>query len=195
MAFASPAALVFVIRWLICGVALMLRRRQPTVVAQRPPSASFDATHPLISLFYFHFSRRERAATQAATSARNAPPAPKTKKEARSATASGGVCRAQAHSTRSWSFWPSPGQIKLRLCRTTVWFWVLRFACGVHRVPVRRARPRSIDVEFDQPKPAHLRPSSTLHPGGANKHRRGPQRPAGARGANETLNIRNGCFP
>ena len=28
------------------------------------------------------------------------------------------------------------------------------FACGVYRVPVRRARPRSIDVEFDQPKPA-----------------------------------------
>ena len=128
MAFASPAALVFVIRWLICGVALMLRRRQPTVAAQRPPSASFDATHPLISLFYFHFSRRERVATQAATSARNAPLAPKTKKEARSATASGGVCRAQAHSTRSWSFWPSPGQIKLRLCRTTAWFWVLRVA-------------------------------------------------------------------
>jgi len=128
VAFASPAALVFVIRWLICGVALMLRRRQPTVVAQHPPSASFDATHPLISLFHFHFSRRERAATQAATSARNAPPAPKTKKEARSATASGGVCRAQAHSTRSWSFWPSPGQIKLRLCRTTAWFWVLRVA-------------------------------------------------------------------
>ena len=49
----------------------MLRRRQPTVVAQRPPSASFDATHPLTSLFSFPFSRRERAATQAATSARN----------------------------------------------------------------------------------------------------------------------------
>ena len=128
MAFASPAALVFVICWFTCGVALMLRRRQPTAAAQRPPSASFDATHPLISLFCFHFSRRERAATQAATSARNAPPAPKTKKEARSATAGGGVCRAQAHSTRSWSFWPSPGQIKLRLCRTTAWFWVLRVA-------------------------------------------------------------------
>ena len=72
---------------------------------------------------------------------------------------------------------------------------IFGFACGVHRVPVRRARPRSIDVEFDQPKPAHLRPSSTLHLGGANKHRRGPQRPAGARGANETLKHRNGAFP
>ena len=111
VAFASPAALIFVIRWFTCGVALMLRRRQPTVVAQRPPSASFDATHPLISLFCFHFSRRERAATQAATSARNAPPAPKTKKEARSATAGGGVCLAQALSARSWSFWPSFGRI------------------------------------------------------------------------------------
>ena len=110
---------LFVIRSFTCGVALMLRRRQPTVVAQRPPSASFDATHPLISLFSFHFSRRERAATQAATSARNAPPAPKTKKEARSATAGDGVCRAQAHSARSWSFWPSSGPMKLRLCRAT----------------------------------------------------------------------------
>ena len=64
---------------------------------------------------------------------------------------------------------------------------IFGFACGVHRVPVRRARPRSIDVEFDQPKPAYLRPSSTLHPGGANKHRRCPKRPAGARGANATL--------
>ena len=64
---------------------------------------------------------------------------------------------------------------------------IFGFACGVYRVPVRRARPRSIDVEFDQPKPAHLRPSSTLHSGGANKHHRGPQRPSGARGANETL--------
>ena len=180
MAFASPAALVFVIRWLICGVALILRRRQPTVVAQHPPSASFDATHPLISLFHFHFSRRERAATQAATSARNAPPAPKTKKEARSATASGGVCRAQAHNTRPWSFWPSPGQIKLRLCRTTAWFWVLPFACGVHRVPVRRARPRSIDVEFDQPKPAQPHHRSVPHTGGAVERDRAPQRPAGA---------------
>ena len=57
---------------------------------------------------------------------------------------------------------------------------IFGFACGVHRVPVRRARPRSIDVEFDQPKPAHYRPSSALHPGGANKRRRCPQRPAGA---------------
>ena len=132
MAFASPAALIFVIRWFTCGVALMLRRRQPTVVAQRSPSASasFYATHPLTSLFCFHFSRRERAATQAATSARNAPPAPKTKKEARSATAGGGgVCLApQAHSARSWSFWPSFGRIQLRLCRATAWFLVLRVA-------------------------------------------------------------------
>ena len=128
MAFASPAALVFVICWFTRGVALMLRQRQPTVAAQHPPSASFDTTHPLISLFCFHFPRRERAATQAATSARNAPPAPKTKKEARSATASGGVCLAQAHSTRPWLFWPSPGQIKLCLCRTTAWFLVLRVA-------------------------------------------------------------------
>ena len=195
MAFASPAALVFVIRWLICGVALILRRRQPTVAAQHPPSASFDATHPLISLFYFHFSRRERAATQAATSARNAPPAPKTKKEARSATASGGVCRAQAHNTRPWSFWPSPGQIKLRLCRTTAWFWVLRVAFTECPSVARDLGRSTIDVEFDQPNPANLRPSSTLHPGGANKHRRCPQRPAGARGANATLNTRNGCFP
>ena len=179
VAFASPAALVFVIRWLICGVALMLRRRQPTVVAQRPPSASFDATHPLTSLFSFPFSRRERAATQAATSARNAPPAPKTKKEARSATASGGVCRAQAHSTRSCSFWPSPGQIKLPFMSDNC--MVLGFACGVHRVPVRRARPRSIDVEFDQPKPAQPHHRSVPHTGGGAVERdRAPQRPAGA---------------
>ena len=64
---------------------------------------------------------------------------------------------------------------------------IFGFACGVHRVPVRRARPRSIDVEFDQPKPAHLRPSSTLHSGGANKHRRCPQRPAGAPRASTLL--------
>ena len=185
MAFASPAALVFVIRWLICGVALMLRRRQPTVVAQRPPSASFDATHPLISLFHFHFSRRERAATQAATSARNAPPAPKTKKEARSATASGGVCRAQAHSTRSWSFWPSPGQIKLRLCRTTAWFWVLRVAfteCPSSRVP-----EVVIDVDYHQPKPAQPHPRSAPHTGGAIERHMDPQRPAGARRARAPL--------
>ena len=68
---------------------------------------------------------------------------------------------------------------------------IFGFACGVHRVPVRRARPRSIDVEFDQPKPAHLRPSSTLHPGGANKHRRCPQRPAGAPGANASKRMYN----
>ena len=118
--------------------------------------------------------------------------APKAKKIARSATASGGACRAQ------------PGARGRRKCclrpaNKTAFMsgkcLIFGFACGVHRVPVRRARPRSIDVEFDQPQPAHLRPSSTLHPGGANKHLRGPQRPAGARGANKTLNTRNGCFP
>ena len=181
MAFASPAALVFVIRWLICGVALMLRRRQPTVVAQHPPSASFDATHPLISLFHFHFSRRERAATQAATSARNAPPAPKTKKEARSATASGGVCRAQAHSTRSWSFLAFARPNKTAFMSDNC--MVLGFACGVHRVPVRRARPRSIDVEFDQPKPTQPHHRSVPHTGEAVERNRAPQRPAGARRA------------
>ena len=60
----------FVIRWFSCGIASMLRRRQLTVVIPRPPPASFDATHPHGSLFYFHFSRRERAATQVVALAR-----------------------------------------------------------------------------------------------------------------------------
>ena len=55
------------------------------------------------------------------------------------------------------------------------------FACGVHRVPVRRARPRSIDVEFDQPKPAQPHHGSVPRTGGAVERDRAPQRPAGAR--------------
>ena len=55
--------LFFVIRWFSCGDAPVLRRCQPTVVALRPPPASFDATHAHISLLYFHLLRRERAAT------------------------------------------------------------------------------------------------------------------------------------
>ena len=98
---------------------------------------------PLIPLLYFYFSRRERAATQAASSdlGSQCASALKTKKEARSASAGGGVCRAQAHSARPWSFWPSPGQIQLRLCRETVRFGVLRVAFT--ECPSVRARPRS----------------------------------------------------
>ena len=42
----------------------VLTRCQPTVVAPRPPPASFDddATHAHVSRLYFHFLRRERAA-------------------------------------------------------------------------------------------------------------------------------------
>ena len=63
----------FVIRWCSCEIAPMLRWRQPTVVAPRPPPASFDATHPHGPLFSFFFSRRERAATQVVALARNGP--------------------------------------------------------------------------------------------------------------------------
>ena len=87
--------LFFVICWCYCGIAPMLRWRQPTVVAPRPPPASFDATHPHGSLFYFHFSRRERAATQVVALACNGPLSTHNEKsEARAATASGGACRA-----------------------------------------------------------------------------------------------------
>ena len=65
--------LFFVIRWFSCGVAPVFRPRHPTVSAPRPPPASFDATHGHVSLFYFHFSRRERAATQLVPLARNGP--------------------------------------------------------------------------------------------------------------------------
>ena len=68
---------------------------------------------------------------------------------------------------------------------------IFGFACGVHRVPVRRARPRSIDVDFHQPKPAQPHPRSVPHTGGAIERRRGAQRPAGARRANGPLS-RNG---
>ena len=193
MAFATPAGPFCVIRWFSCGVAPILRWRQPTVVAPRLHPASFDATHPHGSPFYFHFSRRERAATQVVALARNGPLS--TQNEKRS---------ARCHCKRRRVSCPDPGRaavVKFAFFRPNKTAFmsdkclIFGFACGVHRVPVRRARPRSIDVEFDQPKPAHLRPSSTLHLGGANKHRRGPQRPAGARGANATLKARNGPFP
>ena len=60
---------------------------------------------------------------------------------------------------------------------------IFYFACGVHRVPVRRARRRSIDVEFDQSKPAQPHHRPALHTGGAVERDRAPQRPAGARRA------------
>ena len=195
MAFATPAGPFFVIRWFSCGVAPMLRWRQPTVIAPRPHPASLDATHPHGSLFYFHFLRRERAATQVVALARNGPLS--TQNEKRSA-------RCHCNCKRRRVSCPDPGRaavVNFAFVRSNKTAFMsgkclsFGFACGVHRLPVRRARPRSIDVESVQPKPAHLRPSSTLHLGGANKHRRCPQRPAGARGTNATSNHRNGCFP
>ena len=185
MAFASPAALVFVICWFTCGVALMLRRRQPTVAAQHPRSASFDAAHPLISLFCFHFSRRERAATQAATSARNAPPAPKTKKK-RALPLRAVVCVVPRPVVRNH------GHFGLRSAEYNCvyvgqlhdfWFCVWRSP----RVATADAKNRSIDVDFHQPKPAQPHPRSVPHTGGAIERRRGAQRPAGARRANGPL--------
>ena len=185
--------LFFVIRWFSCGVAPVFRPRQPTVAALRPPPASFDATHEHVSLFYFHFSRRERAATQLVALARNGP----------LLSTHNEKISARCHCKRRRVSCPGPGRaadVILAFVRPNKTAFmsdkclIFGFACGVHRVPVRRARPRSIDVEFDQPKPAHLRLSSTLHPGGANKHRRCPQRPAGAPGANASLYTRNGCI-
>ena len=182
-----------VIRWFSCGVAPVFRPRQPTVAALRPPPASFDATHGHVSLFNFSFSRRERAATQVVALARNGPISTQNEKKS-----------ARCHCERRRVSCPGPGRaavVILAFVRPNKTAFmsdkclIFGFACGVHRVPVRRARPRSIDVEFDQPKPAHYRPSSALHPGGANKHRRCPQRPAGAPGANAPLNHRNGDLP
>ena len=162
------------------------------MVAPRPPPASFDATHGHVSLLFFHYSRRERAATQLVALARNGPLSTHNEK-----------ISARCHCKRRRVSCPYPGRaavVNLAFVRSNKNAFVsdkcliFDFACGVHRVPVRRARPRSIDVEFDQPKPAHLRPSYTLYPGGANKHRRCPQRPAGARGANAPLNHRNGAL-
>ena len=180
------------IRWFSCGVAPVFRPRQPTASAPRLPPASFDATHGHVSQFYFSFSRRERAATQVVALARNGPRSTQNEKKKR------------CHCERRRVSCPGPGRaavVILAFVRPNKTAFmsdkclIFGFACGVHRVPVRRARPRSIDVEFDQPKPAHLRPSSTLHPGGANKHRRCPQRPAGAPGANASLyTTRNGCI-
>ena len=184
--------LFFVIRWFSCGVAPVFRPRQPTVSAPRLPPASFDATHGHVSLFYFHFSRRERAATQLVALGRNGPLSTHNENK-----------NARCHCKRRRVSCPGPGRaadVILAFVRPNKTAFmsdkclIFGFTCGVHRVPVRRARPRSIDVEFDQPKPAHLRPSSTLHPGGANKHRRCPQRPAGAPGANASLYTRNGCI-
>ena len=163
----------------------MFGPRQPTVAALRPPPASFDATHGHVSLFNFSFSRRERAATQVVALARNGPISTQNEK-----------ISARCHCKRRRVSCLGPGRaaiVILAFGRPNKTAFVsdkcliFGFACGVHRVPVRRARPRSIDVEFDQPKPAHYRPSSALHPGGANKRRRCPQRPAGAPRASTLL--------
>ena len=185
MAFASPAALVFVIRWFTCGVAPVLRRCQPTVVALRPPPASFDAAHAHISLIYFvscaasalRHKKRPRLAMRLS--------APKAKKIARSATESGGVCRAHALGARPWPFSPPSEQTKPPLCRATGCFLVLRVAfteCPSSRVP-----EVVIDVDYHQPKPAQPHPRSAPHTGGAIERHMDPQRPAGARRARAPL--------
>ena len=179
--------LFFVIRWFSCGVAPVFRPRQPTVVASRPHPASFDATHPHASLIYFHFSRRERAGTQGVV-------ALEPRNGAISTQNGGGGARC--HCERRRVSGPGPRRatvVVLGFVRPNKTAFVsdkcliFCFTCGVRRVPVRRAQPRSIDVEFDQPKRAHLCRSSTLHSGGANKHRRCPRRPAGAPRASTVL--------
>ena len=170
------------IRWFSCGVAPVFRPRQPTVAALRPHPASFDATHGHVSLFYFRFSRRERAATQVVALARNGPISTQNEK-----------ISARCHCERRRVSCPGPGRaadVILAFVRPNKTAFmsdkclIFGFACGVHRVPVRRARPRSIDVELDRPKPADRRPSSAPHPGGAVERDRAPQRPAGAPRAN-----------
>ena len=173
----------------------MLRRwRQPTVVAPRPTPASFDATHPHGSLFYFHFSSRERAATQVVVAlalARNGPLS--TQNEKRS---------ARCHCKRRRVSCPDPGRaavVKFSFVRPNKTafmpdvgqmpdFW---FCCAcvafTDRVPVRRpSRATSVDRRRIRPTQASP-PSPQFHPASgwcSNKHRRCPQRPAGARGAN-----------
>ena len=92
--------------------------------------------------------------------------APKAKKIARSATASGGVCRAHALGARPWQFSPPPSeQTKPPSCRATGCLLVLRVAfteCPSSRVP-----EVVIDVDYHQPKPAQPHPRSVPHTGGA----------------------------
>ena len=156
----------------------MFRWRQPTVVTPRPPPASFDATHPHGSLFYFHFSRRERAATKVVALARNGPLS--TQNEKRSARCH---CKRRrvsypARGARPLSILPSSDRTKPLLCASkNAWFLVLRAALFTECPSVaRRDLGRSASNSTTQASP---------HPGGANKNRRCPKRPAGARGANE----------
>ena len=111
---------------------------------------------------------------------------------------------ARCHCKRRCVSCPSPGRATVlvsafvRPNRTTFMSGkclIFCFACGVRRVPVRRARLRSTDVEFDQPKPTQPRLRSTPHTGGAIERRRGAQRPAGARGANASLKHRTVFCP
>ena len=168
MAFASPGALVFVIRWFTCGDAPVLRRCQPTVAALRPPPASFDATHANTSLLlYFRILCRERAASDIRSDlgSQCASQHPKRKKIARSATASGGVCRANALGARPRQFSPPSEQTKPPLCRATGYFLVLRVAFT--EFPSSRVPEVVIDVDYHQPKPAQPHPRSVPYTGAA----------------------------
>ena len=86
--------------------------------------------------------------------------APKAKKIARSASESGGVCRARTLGARPWPFSPPSEQTKPPLCRATGCFLGLRVAfteCPSSRVP-----EVVIDVDDHQPKPAQPHPRSSL---------------------------------